>query len=166
MQDYYSPSRLLLLFLLFQLGKSFSKSSKFLVSKNVFKTSSEGLQDVIETSGVFNTYWKTKNYVSPKTRNCYIEDVFKSSSRLISKTSSGRLGDQHMFVGVIFNCLSHLLIWDPISRLHIYSGLLLQRVFEVQFFFVFHSKKGGSFWISIPSLTKCLVAETSSLYHL
>ena len=27
---------------------------------------------------VFNTFWKTRNYTSWKTRNCYAEDVFKT----------------------------------------------------------------------------------------
>ena len=44
---------------------------------------------------VFKASWKTKN--------CYAEDVLKTSSRHVLKTSSRRLQDQQMFAGFIFN---------------------------------------------------------------
>ena len=46
------------------------------------------VQDVLETS------WKTKN--------CYTEDVLKTSSRHVFKASSRRLEDQQMFAGQLF----------------------------------------------------------------
>ena len=54
-----------------------------------FKTSSRRLQDGL---GDFcKTSWKTKNY--------YVEDVLKTSSRHILKTTWRRLEDQQMFAG-------------------------------------------------------------------
>ena len=58
------------------------------------KTSSRRLQDVFARclQDIFETSWKTKN--------CYAEDVLKTSSRHILKTSWRRLQDQQMFAGL------------------------------------------------------------------
>ena len=47
---------------------------------------------------VFKTSWKTKN--------CYAEDVLKTSTRHVLKTSGRRLEDQQMFVGLVMTPLS------------------------------------------------------------
>ena len=62
--------------------KSFLSHDNFSSSNTV----SRRLQDVSE--GV-------KLYVM--TRNCYVENIFKMSSRYVLKTSSGQLGDQTFF---------------------------------------------------------------------
>ena len=58
------------------------------------KASSRRLQDVFARclQDIFETSWKTKN--------CYAEDVLKTSSRHILKTSWRRLQDQQMFAGL------------------------------------------------------------------
>ena len=55
------------------------------------------LQDLFKTylQDVFITSWTTKN--------CYAEDVLKTSSRHVFKTSSRRLQDQKMFAGIFLS---------------------------------------------------------------
>ena len=50
--------------------------------------------------GVFKTSWKTKN--------CYAEDVLKTSSRHVFKTSWRRLEDQQMFAGLLLVTIRRL----------------------------------------------------------
>ena len=65
-------------------------------SKHLFlsKTSWRRRQDMSSRhpEGTFKTSWKTKN--------CYAEDVLKTSSRHVFKTSLRRLEDQQMFAGL------------------------------------------------------------------
>ena len=65
-------------------------------SKHLFlsKTSWRRRQDMSSRrpEGAFKTSWKTKN--------CYAENVLKTSSRHVFKTSLRRLEDQHMFAGL------------------------------------------------------------------
>ena len=65
-------------------------------SKHLFlsKTSWRRRQDMSSRrpEGAFKTSWKTKN--------CYAENVLKTSSRHVFKTSLRRLEDQQMFAGL------------------------------------------------------------------
>ena len=78
------------------------KTSSRLLQRNNFsssKTSSRRfarcLQDVFASvQDVLEKSWKTKN--------CYTEDVLKTSSRHVFKASSRRLEDQQMFAGQLF----------------------------------------------------------------
>ena len=63
-------------------------------SRHLQDMSSRRLQDVFKTylQDVFKATWKSKN--------CYAEDVLKTSSRHVLKASSGPLEDQQMFAGM------------------------------------------------------------------
>ena len=87
------------------------KTSSRRLQRNNFsssKTSWRRLQDVLR-----DVFKKTKT--SWKTKNCYAEDVLKTCSRHVLKTSWRRLEYQQMFAGLITQCCWYLL-YDATSE--------------------------------------------------
>ena len=74
--------------------------NNFLSSKTFSRRLARCLQDVFKTylQDDFKTSWKTKK--------CYAEDVLKTSSRHVLKTSGRRLEDQQMFAGLFTRSVS------------------------------------------------------------
>ena len=98
MVKYISPGKHLLV------SKTFSRDLQDMSWRRLQDMSSRRFQDVFSVTifclprrpqdflrNVFKTSWKTKN--------CYAEDVFKTSSRHVLETSWRRLEDQQMFAG-------------------------------------------------------------------
>ena len=85
-------------------SRDFFKTSSRRLERNNFlssKTSSRRLEDVL--LDVFKTFSRCFQDVFARRlgrkKNCYAEEVLKTSSRQVLKTSSRRLEDQQMFSG-------------------------------------------------------------------
>ena len=103
-------------------------------------------QDVLKTSlsrlarclwNVFKTSWKTKN--------CYAEDVLKTSSRHVLKTSSTRLEDQQMFPEL---CPYYKALWSKSKKLltlrKINSFYILNGTIRIEI-----NENNSSLWITV-----------------
>ena len=107
----------------------YSQEKFYLSPRHVFKSledmSSKRLQDAFSVRifrlprrlarclhDIFKTYLQDVFKTSWKTKNCYAEDVLKTSSRQVLKTSSRRSEDQQMFA---LSVLYFLIFWSITS---------------------------------------------------
>ena len=120
--------------------------NNFLSSKTFSRRLARCLQDVFKTylQDDFKTSWKTKK--------CYAEDVLKTSSRHVLKTSRRRLEDQQMFAGLLYIFKSYKSIFQKnlkvLSRYYVLFLILrpISRLVELSISRTF---------FSVPSNFKC-----------